>query len=174
MTFETFVQSDEKTWHDQKNDKDKYKDKDNDKDKDILRAPPKSNPRDLWHLRYLFRVMRKNDMTKKKLTKTNTKTKTKTKTMTKAKTKACKNRNHKHQYNFCLKWVSTKKRIKTTNLSIRTQFSVYTYIGKSAKLDLRPWIRFYVATCHGQKKERIWYKFTSWTFCSVCDSLAQY
>ena len=33
-------------------DKDKYKDKDNDKDKDkdILRTPPKSNPRDLWHL----------------------------------------------------------------------------------------------------------------------------
>ena len=32
-------------------DKDKYKDKDNDKDKDkdkdILRTPPKSNPRDL-------------------------------------------------------------------------------------------------------------------------------
>ena len=36
-----------------KNDKEKYKDKDNDKgedkgeDKDILRTPPKSNPRDL-------------------------------------------------------------------------------------------------------------------------------
>ena len=38
-------QSDEKTWHDQKIDKDK--DKDNDNDKDILRTPPKSNPRDL-------------------------------------------------------------------------------------------------------------------------------
>ena len=49
VTFETFVQSDEKTWHDQKKvDKDKYKDK----DKDILRTPPKSNPRDLWHLRH--------------------------------------------------------------------------------------------------------------------------
>ena len=35
-------------------DKDKYKDKDNDKekDKDILRTPPKSNPRDLLHLRH--------------------------------------------------------------------------------------------------------------------------
>ena len=33
-----------------KMDKDKYKDKDNDKDKDkdILRAPPKSNPRDTF------------------------------------------------------------------------------------------------------------------------------
>ena len=50
MTFETFVQSDEKTWHDQKIDKDKYKYKDN--DKDILRKPPKSNSRDLWHLRH--------------------------------------------------------------------------------------------------------------------------
>ena len=42
MTFETFVQSDEKR-HDmtKKIDKDKYK------DKDILRTPPKSNPRDL-------------------------------------------------------------------------------------------------------------------------------
>ena len=59
MTFETFVQSDEKTWHDQKQiDKDKYKDKDKDndkdKDKDILRTLPKSNPRDLWHLRHLL------------------------------------------------------------------------------------------------------------------------
>ena len=45
MTFEIFVQSDEKTWHDQKKiDKDKYK--------DILSTPSKSNPRDLWHLRY--------------------------------------------------------------------------------------------------------------------------
>ena len=35
MTFETFVQSDEKTGHDQKQiDKDKYKYKDKDKDKD--------------------------------------------------------------------------------------------------------------------------------------------
>ena len=30
----------------------KYKDKDNDNDKDILRTPPKSNPRDLWPLRH--------------------------------------------------------------------------------------------------------------------------
>ena len=83
MTFETFVQSDEKTRHDQKIDKDKYKDKDKDndkdKDKDILRTPPKNHPRDLWPLRHLFRVMRKHDLTKK-LTKTNTKTMTKTKT----------------------------------------------------------------------------------------------
>ena len=58
------VQSDKKTWHDQKQiDKDKYKDKYN--DKDILRTPPKSNPRDLWPLRHLFRVMRRHDMTKK-------------------------------------------------------------------------------------------------------------
>ena len=37
VTFETFDQSDEGTWPDQKkdNDKDKYKDKDNDKDKYI-------------------------------------------------------------------------------------------------------------------------------------------
>ena len=37
VTFETFDQSDEETWPDQKkdNDKDKYKDKDNDKDKYI-------------------------------------------------------------------------------------------------------------------------------------------
>ena len=48
-------------------DKDKYKDKDNDKDKDkdILRTPPKSNPRDLWPLWHLFRVMRRHDLTKK-------------------------------------------------------------------------------------------------------------
>ena len=69
MTFETFVQGDEKTWHNQKNykdkDKDNGKDKDKDKDKYILRTPPKSNPRDLWPLRHLFRVMRRHDMTKK-------------------------------------------------------------------------------------------------------------
>ena len=53
MTFETFGQSDEETWHDQKIDKHKYKDKDNDKDndndndKDIKRTPSKSNPLDL-------------------------------------------------------------------------------------------------------------------------------
>ena len=34
MTFETFDQSDEETWLDQKNDKDKFKEKDDDKDKD--------------------------------------------------------------------------------------------------------------------------------------------
>ena len=61
MTFETFDQSDEETWHDQIY-KDKYKD--NDKDKDILRIHPKSNPRDLWPL---IRVMRKHDLTKKDL-----------------------------------------------------------------------------------------------------------
>ena len=32
---------------DKDNDKDKDKDNDKDKDKDILRTPPKSNPRDL-------------------------------------------------------------------------------------------------------------------------------
>ena len=64
VTFETFVQSDEKTWHDQKKvDKDKYKE--NDKVKNIQRTPSKSNPRDLWPLRHLFRVMRRHDMTKK-------------------------------------------------------------------------------------------------------------
>ena len=66
MTFEAFVHSDEKTWHDQKKvDKDKYKDKDNDKDKDkdkdILRTPPKSNPRDLWPFRHLFRDKTRHD-----------------------------------------------------------------------------------------------------------------
>ena len=45
MTFETFVQSDEKKWHDQKIDKDKYKDEDNDKDNDILRTPPEQSER---------------------------------------------------------------------------------------------------------------------------------
>ena len=55
--LETFVQSDQKTWHDQKIDKDKYKDK----DKDILRTRPKSHPRDLWPLRHLFRVMIKHE-----------------------------------------------------------------------------------------------------------------
>ena len=60
------------TWP-KKIDKDKYKDKDNDNDndndndKDIFKTPPKSNPRDLWPLRHLFRVMRRHDMTKKKL-----------------------------------------------------------------------------------------------------------
>ena len=66
MTFETFVQSDEKTRHDQKNHKvkDKYKDKDKDKDKDkhIVRTPPKRNHIDLRPLRHLFRVMRRHDM----------------------------------------------------------------------------------------------------------------
>ena len=67
MTFETFDQSDEGTWPDQKkdNDKDKYKDEDNDKDKYILRTPSKSDPRDLWPLRHLIRVMRWHDLTKK-------------------------------------------------------------------------------------------------------------
>ena len=42
-----------------------------------------SNPRDLWPLRHLIRVMRRHDPTKKKtMTKTNTKTKTITKTNT--------------------------------------------------------------------------------------------
>ena len=48
VTFNTFDQSDEGTWPDQKkyNDKDKGKDKDNHKDNNI------DNPRDLWHLRH--------------------------------------------------------------------------------------------------------------------------
>ena len=50
---------------DKDNKKDKDKDNDKDKDKDILRTPPKSNPRDLWPLRHLFRVMKRQDMTKK-------------------------------------------------------------------------------------------------------------
>ena len=73
MTFETFDQSDEETWPDQKkhNDKDKYKDKDNDKDKYILRTQSKSDPRALWPLRHLIRVMRRYDLTiKKTMTKT--------------------------------------------------------------------------------------------------------
>ena len=37
---------------DKDNDKDNDNDKDKDKDEDILRTPPKSNPRDLWHLRH--------------------------------------------------------------------------------------------------------------------------
>ena len=80
MTFETFDQSDEKTWHDQKKLtktktfwehllrailetwdlwdicsewwEDMTWPKKIDKDKDILRTPAKSNPRDLWHLRH--------------------------------------------------------------------------------------------------------------------------
>ena len=43
MTFETSVQSVERHDMTENIDKDKYKDK----DKDILRTPPKSNPRDL-------------------------------------------------------------------------------------------------------------------------------
>ena len=52
------------TWP-KKIDKDKDNDNDKDKDKGTLRTPPKSNPRDLWPLRHMFRVMRKHDMTKK-------------------------------------------------------------------------------------------------------------
>ena len=74
VTYETFDQSDEKTWPDptKDNDKHKHKDNDNDKDKYIRRAPWKSDPRDLWPLGYLIRVMRRIDLTKKK-TNTNTK-----------------------------------------------------------------------------------------------------
>ena len=43
------------TWR-EKIDKDNDKNKDNDKDKDILRTPPKSNPRDLWHLRHWLQL----------------------------------------------------------------------------------------------------------------------
>ena len=43
----------------------------------------KRDPRDLWPLRHLIRVMRRHDLTKKKtMTKTNTKTKTMTKSNT--------------------------------------------------------------------------------------------
>ena len=35
-----------------------------DKDKDILRTPPKSNPRDLSPLKHLFTVMRRHDQKK--------------------------------------------------------------------------------------------------------------
>ena len=47
MTFETFDESDELTWPDQKkdNDKDKYKDKDNAKGKYTYRTISESNPR---------------------------------------------------------------------------------------------------------------------------------
>ena len=67
MTFQTFDESDEETRPDQKKDndkdrdndkdKDKDKDKDNDRDKYILRAPSRSDPRDLRPLRHLIRVM---------------------------------------------------------------------------------------------------------------------
>ena len=64
VTFLTFDQSDEGTWPDQHKDNDK--DKDNDKNKYILRTPSDSDPRDLWPLRHLIRVMRGHDLTKKK------------------------------------------------------------------------------------------------------------
>ena len=96
MTFEIFDQSDEETWPDQKKDNDKYKDKHNDKDKHnikdkyISRAHSKSDPRDLWALRHLIRVMRGHDLTKRNtMTKANTKTKTITKTMTKTIPETC-------------------------------------------------------------------------------------
>ena len=71
VTFEIFDQSDEETWPDQKKDNDKYKDKHNDKDKHnikdkyISRAHSKSDPRDLWALRHLIRVMRGHGLAKK-------------------------------------------------------------------------------------------------------------
>ena len=85
VTFETCDQSDEGTWPDQQKDNDQYKymDNDNDKDKYILRTPSESDPRDLWPLRHLIRVMRGHDLTNKK---TMTNTKTKTMTMTKTNT----------------------------------------------------------------------------------------
>ena len=85
MTFETFDQSDEETGPNQKrdNNKDKDKDKDNHKEKYVQRAPSRNDPRDLWPLRHLIRVVRRHDLTKKIImTKTNTKTKTMTKTNT--------------------------------------------------------------------------------------------
>ena len=68
MTFETFDQSDEGAWPDQQkvNEKDKYKDRHNDKDKYIYRTPSKSDPRVLWPLKHLIRVMRGHDLTQKK------------------------------------------------------------------------------------------------------------
>ena len=85
MTFETFDQSVEGTWHEQQkdNDKDKYKDKNNDKDKYIQRTPSTSDPRDLWPLRHLIRVMRGHDLINKNtMIKTNVKIMTMTKTNT--------------------------------------------------------------------------------------------
>ena len=64
VTLETFDQGDEETWPDQKKDNDKNKDKDNDKDKYILRTPSKSDPRYLWLLGHLMRVMMRHDLTK--------------------------------------------------------------------------------------------------------------
>ena len=54
------------TWPKKDNDKARYKDKEKDNVKDIQRAPSKSDPRDLWHLQHLIRVMRRHDQTKKR------------------------------------------------------------------------------------------------------------
>ena len=52
-----------------------WPDQQKDKDKEIYRTPSKSDPRDLWPLRHLIRMMRGHDLTDKKTkTKTNTKT----------------------------------------------------------------------------------------------------
>ena len=59
VTFETFDQSDEETWPDQK--KDKY----NEKVKYIWKTPSKSYPIHLWPLRHLIRVTRTHDLTEK-------------------------------------------------------------------------------------------------------------
>ena len=55
------------TWPKKYNDKYKYKDKDKDKDKYILRTHSKSDPRNLWPLRHLIRVMRRHDLANKKM-----------------------------------------------------------------------------------------------------------
>ena len=55
-----------------------------------LGAPSKSDPRDLWPLEHLIRVMRGHDLTNKNtMTKTSTKTKTMTETMTKTIPETC-------------------------------------------------------------------------------------
>ena len=66
MTFDTLDQSYEGTWPDKQkdHDKDKYKDKDNDKYIEIIHS--KSDPRDLWHLSHMIRVIMRQDLTKKK------------------------------------------------------------------------------------------------------------
>ena len=65
------------TWPKKRQDRDN----DDDKDKYIKRAPSKSDPRHLWPLIHLIRVMRRHDLTEKKtMTKTNTNTMTKTNT----------------------------------------------------------------------------------------------
>ena len=66
MTFETFYQSDERTWPNQQkdNDKDIYTDKDDDNGKYIKRTPSQSDIRNLWPLRHLIRMIKWTDKKK--------------------------------------------------------------------------------------------------------------